>query len=81
MSHAIENVPHNDSEAKQHRCAKCLEPMPAPDYVVNKSMAYCEDCSRILHLGESKESRMFSDLHDIVLPILPEDGESKTPGP
>ena len=34
------------------------------EYVVNKDMAYCMDCATLLHLGESKESRMFSDFQD-----------------
>jgi hypothetical protein len=32
--------------------------------VVNKDMAYCGDCSSLLHLGESKESRLFRDFQD-----------------
>lgn len=43
------------------RCAKCMAPIPEPDWVVNKVMAYCSDCAALLHLGESKESRMFND--------------------
>lgn len=43
------------------RCAKCMSPIPEPDWVVNKVMAYCSDCATLLHLGESKESRMFND--------------------
>jgi hypothetical protein len=43
------------------RCAKCMSPIPEPDWVVNKVMAYCSDCAALLHLGESKESRMFND--------------------
>ena len=43
------------------RCAKCMSPIPEPDWVVNKVMAYCADCATLLHLGESKESRMFND--------------------
>lgn len=27
-------------------------------------MAYCPDCSTLLHLGESKESRLFKDFQD-----------------
>lgn len=57
------------SESQEHpakRCAKCLVPMSEPDWVVNKDMAYCIDCASLLHLGESKESRMFSDMHDPV---------------
>lgn len=69
MSQAIDNVPREQS--KPHRCAKCLEPMPAPEFVVNKNMAYCEECSKLLHLGESKESRQFSDLHDVEVPPIP----------
>jgi hypothetical protein len=43
------------------RCAKCMIPISEPDWVVNKVMAYCADCATLLHLGESKESRMFND--------------------
>jgi hypothetical protein len=43
------------------RCAKCMSPIAEPDWVVNKVMAYCADCATLLHLGESKESRMFND--------------------
>jgi hypothetical protein len=43
------------------RCAKCTAPISEPDWVVNKVMAYCADCATLLHLGESKESRMFND--------------------
>jgi hypothetical protein len=32
--------------------------------VVNKDMAYCADCSALLRLGESKESRLFRGFHD-----------------
>lgn len=46
------------------RCAKCLAPMTDPDWIVNKDMAYCIDCAALLHLGESKESRLFSDMHE-----------------
>jgi hypothetical protein len=47
------------------RCAKCLTVMAAPDWVVNKEMAYCAECAALLHLGESKESRMFSDMREL----------------
>ena len=43
------------------RCAKCMSPIAEPDWVVNKVMAYCAECATLLHLGESKESRMFND--------------------
>jgi hypothetical protein len=33
--------------------------------VVNRDMAYCGECAVLLHLGESKESRMFKDLQGI----------------
>jgi hypothetical protein len=46
------------------RCAKCLAAMPNPDWIVNKDMAYCSDCAALLHLGESKESRMFNDMQE-----------------
>jgi len=26
-------------------------------------MSYCDDCAKILHLGESKESKTLSDFH------------------
>lgn len=32
--------------------------------MVNKDMAYCDECAAILHLGESRESRMFRNFHD-----------------
>jgi hypothetical protein len=64
----------HDHPAK--RCAKCLMPMSDPDWIVNKDMAYCMDCANLLHLGESKESRMFSDMHD----PLPEGGPEPADG-
>jgi hypothetical protein len=51
----------NGHDLPSRRCAKCLMPMPDPDWVVNKVMAYCADCAALLHLGESKESRAFND--------------------
>ncbi|MDB5106253.1 MAG: hypothetical protein JWP91_3942 [Fibrobacteres bacterium] len=54
----------NAQDQLSKRCAKCLAPMPNPDWVVNKDMAYCADCASLLHLGESKESRMFNDMKD-----------------
>ena len=54
----MENVT-TDLPAK--RCAKCSAPMTDPDWVVNKEMAYCSDCASLLHLGESRESRMFNN--------------------
>lgn len=27
-------------------------------------MSYCDDCAALLHLGESKESKMFRDFQD-----------------
>jgi hypothetical protein len=48
----------------RNRCAKCLGLLEAGEYVVNKDMAYCGDCAALLHLGESKESRMFRDFQD-----------------
>ena len=30
------------------------------EFVVNKDMAYCGACAVLLHLGESKESRLFN---------------------
>ena len=33
--------------------------------MVNKDMAYCADCAVLLHLGESKESRLFKDFQGI----------------
>lgn len=56
--------PPMETSSQDHpskRCAKCLTPMPNPDWVVNKEMAYCSDCADLLHLGESKESRLFND--------------------
>jgi hypothetical protein len=54
----------NAPESLSKRCAKCLAPMSHPDWVVNKDMAYCAECAALLHLGESKESRMFNDMKD-----------------
>ncbi|MDQ3001961.1 MAG: hypothetical protein M3Y08_11965 [Fibrobacterota bacterium] len=62
--------PHSQDHLSK-RCAKCLTPMHDPDWVVNKDMAYCNDCANLLHLGESKESRLFNDMqgqHPGVLP-------------
>jgi hypothetical protein len=52
----------NSQEQVSKRCVKCLTPMHDPDWVVNKDMAYCSDCANLLHLGESKESRLFNDV-------------------
>lgn len=49
----------------RNRCVKCLGPLNVDEFVVNKDMAYCGDCAVLLHLGESKESRMFKDLRGI----------------
>lgn len=51
-------------ESVRNRCIKCLGPLSAGEYVVNKDMAYCEECAALLHLGESKESRMFRDFQE-----------------
>jgi hypothetical protein len=67
-----------DPESPAKRCAKCLAPMSHPDWVVNKDMAYCLDCAHLLHLGESKESRMFSDMKDQP-PGLPAEAEAVVP--
>ncbi|HKP98328.1 MAG TPA: hypothetical protein VJ385_21540 [Fibrobacteria bacterium] len=56
------NVPDHFSK----RCVKCLAAMPNPDWIVNKDMAYCNECAALLHLGESKESRIFNDMQDKV---------------
>jgi hypothetical protein len=45
------------------KCVKCLGPISDEEFVVNKYMAYCAECAKLLHLGESKESRMLSDFH------------------
>lgn len=47
-----------------NNCIKCLGPLSGGEYVVNKDMAYCIECAALLHLGESKESRMFRDFQD-----------------
>ncbi len=47
-----------------NNCIKCLVRLNGGEYVVNKDMAYCMDCATLLHLGESKESRMFRDFQD-----------------
>jgi|GEM_PF-3278639 len=68
------------SDTHEHpakRCAKCLTPMSSPDWVVNKDMAYCIECAALLHLGESKESRMFSDMRDPV----PQEAATPASGP
>lgn len=49
----------------RNRCVKCLGPLSEDEFVVNKDMAYCGECTLLLHLGESKESRMFKDLQGI----------------
>ncbi len=54
------NVPDHLSK----RCVKCLTAMSSPDWIVNKDMAYCNECAALLHLGESKESRMFNDMQE-----------------
>ncbi len=73
----MENV-STDSPAK--RCAKCLAPMTDPDWVVNKEMAYCSDCAALLHLGESKESRMFNSGEPVPGMVAP-GTESSLPRP
>lgn len=45
------------------KCVKCLGPISDDEFVVNKYMAYCGECAKLLHLGESKESRTLSDFH------------------
>lgn len=50
----------------RNKCAKCLGPLSNGEFVVNKEMAYCDDCATLLHLGESKESKMFQDFQDPV---------------
>lgn len=45
------------------KCIKCLNPIDADEFVVNKYMSYCPDCARMLHLGESKEGKPLSDYH------------------
>lgn len=47
-----------------NNCIKCLARLNGGEYAVNKDMAYCMDCATLLHLGESKESRMFRDFQD-----------------
>lgn len=49
----------------RNRCVKCLGALAAGEFVVNRDMAYCGECAVLLHLGESKESRMFQDLRGI----------------
>lgn len=51
-------------ESVRNKCVKCLGPLAAGEFVVNKDMGYCEECAALLHLGESKESRMFSGFQD-----------------
>lgn len=48
----------------RNKCVKCLSALSTGEFVVNKDMAYCDECAAILHLGESKESRMFRDFQD-----------------
>jgi hypothetical protein len=48
----------------RNNCIKCLGPLTEGEFVVNKEMAYCDDCARLLHLGESKESKMFQGFQD-----------------
>lgn len=48
----------------RNNCIKCLGPLTAGEFVVNKDMAYCDDCAHLLHLGESKESRMFQGFQE-----------------
>ena len=48
----------------RNKCVKCLGPLSEGEFVVNKDMSYCDDCAALLHLGESKESKMFRDFQD-----------------
>jgi hypothetical protein len=48
----------------RNNCIKCLGTLTEGEFVVNKEMAYCDDCARLLHLGESKESKMFQGFQD-----------------
>jgi hypothetical protein len=48
----------------RNNCIKCLGPLNAGEFVVNKDMAYCDDCANLLHLGESKESKMFQGFQE-----------------
>lgn len=52
-------------ERVRNRCVKCLGILAVGEFVVNKDMAYCSECAVLLHLGESKESRMFKDLQGL----------------
>ena len=67
-------------EIPPKRCAKCLAPMTDPDWVVNKEMAYCADCASLLHLGESRESRMFNNGEPVPGMVAP-GTESSIPRP
>lgn len=56
--------------------------------MVNKDMAYCDECAAILHLGESRESRMFRDFQDqdgatpdAVKPVSEADDAEAPPAP
>lgn len=51
-------------ERVYNNCIKCLARLDGGEYAVNKDMAYCPECAALLHLGESKESRMFRDFQD-----------------
>lgn len=54
----------NPTDPLSMRCVKCLSPMSDPEWIVNKDMVYCRECAALLHLGESKESRMFNEMAD-----------------
>ena len=58
------------------KCIKCQVEEACPDWVINKNMAYCEECAGILHLGESKESQQFKafHLHGVAFPDGPLEG-------
>jgi hypothetical protein len=69
----------NATEHPSKRCVKCLTAIPVPDWIVNKDMAYCAECAALLHLGESKESRMFNDMHERAAGISPDAVPSPVP--
>jgi hypothetical protein len=51
-------------EDVRNNCIKCLSRLSESEFVVNKDMAYCDDCAKLLHLGESKESKQFQGFQD-----------------
>lgn len=63
--------PERDEKKAMRRCTKCGINPASEKFMVERDLAYCEDCAELLHLGTSKEAKPVDYHPSLLQPAAP----------